>query len=687
MPYKLRKAPNKDLYWVTEIGTNKKFSKLPISLDKAKAQLRILDESLKGGIEFDIKPPSYYMMDDAAKKQYDMEQRHKEIVKENKRKEEERWRLYEEDEKRKVQMRRQQLINDGYTEKDLRRIGYGKLKGGITDKKYTNYLQHLRSILKNLGSKWETSSFGKIKFGDNYMGPVMALIQAYFSPSEFEQINNSQLKKNLMRLLEVRHINEFIKLVRELYPKKFEGPIRVYINNIESGKLNHEQEVYEANELIRLILFTLLKELAEDYVQDPVDLSKYRTEFRASGKHKNSLKAVFDQVKRGATPEQEHQLAQIYNQAIQELGQAGKTRSFLGMLRGKPVNQAVNERKLNIVRNATSRMHNTVVRGLSFWNPMYIPPGPIANVGPDQDSEGSDTSSEHIIGPVRSPSGSMSSHSTDDPGPDSGAMGNNVFPNLVAAGKRKKRGGMTPEQRAKLEHDAKKLLGQINNHMGLSNYYVAANKSLQAGIDEDEIFDNDPKYIGNNLKSLKHLIAALVDIPKRNDMLLSLGKIDLEQYEEEAQRIQIELEDARDAYRQLGGQGKPKKKGGMIRAKFQMNQLALPPRQQNQPQPPQRKPPPPSQREQKANQLIGNEDCVVCNEPLVPPFKITQNVHTGKCGHRCHINPCYNNLPGVAEDRMNPNIIGTKVCPACQFIGYGKLNKSKPKKKKCKCKH
>ena len=46
MPYKLRKAPKKELYWVITIETGKKHSKLPISLDKAKAQIRILETAL-----------------------------------------------------------------------------------------------------------------------------------------------------------------------------------------------------------------------------------------------------------------------------------------------------------------------------------------------------------------------------------------------------------------------------------------------------------------------------------------------------------------------------------------------------------------------------------------------------------------------------------------------------------------
>jgi hypothetical protein len=49
MPYKLRKAPNRNLYWVVTIETKKKHSREPIPLEKAKAQLRILEQALKGG--------------------------------------------------------------------------------------------------------------------------------------------------------------------------------------------------------------------------------------------------------------------------------------------------------------------------------------------------------------------------------------------------------------------------------------------------------------------------------------------------------------------------------------------------------------------------------------------------------------------------------------------------------------
>jgi hypothetical protein len=48
MPYKLRKAPKRELYWVVTIETGKKHSKEPIPLEKAQAQMRILESALHG---------------------------------------------------------------------------------------------------------------------------------------------------------------------------------------------------------------------------------------------------------------------------------------------------------------------------------------------------------------------------------------------------------------------------------------------------------------------------------------------------------------------------------------------------------------------------------------------------------------------------------------------------------------
>ena len=53
MPYKLRKAPNRDLYWVVNKDTGKKHSKEPLPKERALAQMRALyaseDAELKGG--------------------------------------------------------------------------------------------------------------------------------------------------------------------------------------------------------------------------------------------------------------------------------------------------------------------------------------------------------------------------------------------------------------------------------------------------------------------------------------------------------------------------------------------------------------------------------------------------------------------------------------------------------------
>ena len=49
MPYKLRKAPKRELYWVITTETGKKHSKEPIPKEKAQAQKRILEAELSGG--------------------------------------------------------------------------------------------------------------------------------------------------------------------------------------------------------------------------------------------------------------------------------------------------------------------------------------------------------------------------------------------------------------------------------------------------------------------------------------------------------------------------------------------------------------------------------------------------------------------------------------------------------------
>jgi len=42
MPYVIRKARNKDLYWVVNKETGKKYEKMPTTLVKAQAQIKLL---------------------------------------------------------------------------------------------------------------------------------------------------------------------------------------------------------------------------------------------------------------------------------------------------------------------------------------------------------------------------------------------------------------------------------------------------------------------------------------------------------------------------------------------------------------------------------------------------------------------------------------------------------------------
>jgi hypothetical protein len=196
-------------------------------------------------------------------------------------------------------------------------------KGGITNERFINFLKDLKGITKHdPNDHWLVDSTGRIQFQGNFMEPLMAAIQAYFSPSEYEQINNSQLKQNIIRLLAVTHINEFIKLVRELYPGKFEGPIRAFIHDVESKKLIDEQ-IDKVQELLHIVITNLLRELVEEYAQDRVDLSKYKKEFKASGKR----------TKRGGmTPEEQEKLTIEHNNNVKEaerLQHLSKTRDIM----------------------------------------------------------------------------------------------------------------------------------------------------------------------------------------------------------------------------------------------------------------------------------------------------------------------------------------------------------------------
>ena len=293
MPYKLRKAPKKELYWVITIETGKKHSKLPIPLDKAQAQMRVLEATLKGGVRL---PRGMHNPSDEG--DYDLEDEIERSINPPRELEPRQLRhpLPNDEPDAPPKVVRHPRRDDepegpegpppAKMSRTSGRAGRGK-KGGISYKKFENFLEHLRSIEKHeLGNEWYINSDGRLEFYGNFMEPVMALVQAYFSPPEYEKINNSIAKRNIMRLLQTANINEFISLVRELYSGKFEGLIKAFINDVESGKLNIEQQLDKTIELLRLVIIQILREVLEEYAQDPVDLSKYKKEFKPSDKYK-----------------------------------------------------------------------------------------------------------------------------------------------------------------------------------------------------------------------------------------------------------------------------------------------------------------------------------------------------------------------------------------------------------------
>ena len=172
-------------------------------------------------------------------------------------------------------------------------VGYDKpeksLKGGITNKRYYNFLERLMILSKNVYDNYDVSSDGDIK-SSNPMELIMAMVQTYFSPTEYELINNSTLKDNLRQLFDVTHIDQFITLVRSFYPNgRFETFIRMFIRDFQNVDLSPNEKIDKIKELLKLVEFELLEEMFKQYIQEPVDYSKIRKEFKGGGYYQNEL--------------------------------------------------------------------------------------------------------------------------------------------------------------------------------------------------------------------------------------------------------------------------------------------------------------------------------------------------------------------------------------------------------------
>ena len=132
-------------------------------------------------------------------------------------------------------------------------VGYDKpeksLKGGITNKRYYNFLERLMILSKNVYDNYDVSSDGDIK-SSNPMELIMAMVQTYFSPTEYELINNSTLKDNLRQLFDVTHIDQFITLVRSFYPNgRFETFIRMFIRDFQNVDLSPNEKIDKIKEM------------------------------------------------------------------------------------------------------------------------------------------------------------------------------------------------------------------------------------------------------------------------------------------------------------------------------------------------------------------------------------------------------------------------------------------------------
>jgi len=172
-------------------------------------------------------------------------------------------------------------------------VGYDKpeksLKGGITNKRYFNFLERLMILSKKVYDDYHISSDGDIK-SSNPMELIMALVQTYFSPTEYELINNSTVKDNLRQLFDATHIDQFITLLRSFYPNgRFETFIRMFIRDFQNVDLSPNEKIDKITELIKLVEIELLEEMFKQYIQEPVDYSKIRKEFKGGGYYQNEL--------------------------------------------------------------------------------------------------------------------------------------------------------------------------------------------------------------------------------------------------------------------------------------------------------------------------------------------------------------------------------------------------------------
>ena len=465
-------------------------------------------------------------------------------------------------------------------------------KGGITAAKFDQFNNNLAAQLDAKDVGMQLYADGHMRIDSETLNSVfLPLVQKYFHPLEFEEIRRSRDFENIQQLEQDMNIFDYINLVRHLYPGSFDGIINGFLEQF--GKIRPEEQYTNVSQFVHSIMRVLYTRLVEKFVDEPIDSSKkFRKEFSAAGKvtgsgvHKRNLLAAHNQFFSTATPAQRERIAQVYFQALAELNQAPKSRSLMDKLKGRPMNEANNTRKLNIVANATQRMNQIMNEGLipnplhaiprppgrpptlqgpllpnGFFSPRYMGPA-FRTRAPSTATESSSSESDYNPSPVASHRSSMSSHSTEDPGPDDGVAGTEVFPRLVtAAGKHKKKGGITPEQKAQLELELKKL---DTSGMRLQLYVKNREQMNKAILARDpELTTNKKKYLENLISINEHLIKSGHMLLRMYDIAYTLGDMSEEEYKadkqqdtETIQNREAELAEATNQLKELKGKGK-----------------------------------------------------------------------------------------------------------------------------------
>jgi hypothetical protein len=364
MPYKLRKAPRKDLYWVITIETGKKHSKDPIPKDKAQAQKRILEQALgklAGGINI-------HEYKEFLQKYYQKKLSHQKIY--------EQWHEFEalltQEQKDYIDSRasRDDVVNF-LTEQLDATMEQGDLPNYGSFGSLENYMIMFDSITKNLAAVYYLIS-NKLNEKDFSGERVAFEPQQSRGKGKVTQARIAALKTQIDALTPkfnhyVQQVEAFSKRTGQSLDEIYKTPSGKKILALEE-KINNLVEKYNYWVSVEKGEASAIPE--EEEVPEPTNtsarssgLAAIRMLRKGKGKktgagHKSTLKKEYNRIMRNPrlTPQQRHDVKSIFDATNLKLTKLGKSNPILNRLVGIPANQQINSEKNKLVDAAIRRM-------------------------------------------------------------------------------------------------------------------------------------------------------------------------------------------------------------------------------------------------------------------------------------------------------------------------------------------